>query len=108
MITPARQALEATACAPAEGSAELPNEPMCVKTCCALVVTDKVHHPLMCGSPLSFLHAWAGVRVGTASRGRYKSDLTNQRRNLRPWRPSGHDRTAALRGSCNRASTVCT
>ena len=32
MITPARQALEATACAPAEGSAELPIEPMCVKT----------------------------------------------------------------------------
>jgi hypothetical protein len=65
MITPARQALEATACAPAEGSAELPIEPMCVRNF-MLVVTDKVHHrPLMCGSPLSFLHAWAGVRVGT-------------------------------------------
>ena len=73
-----------------------------------LVVTDKVHHrPLMCGSPLSFLHAWAGVRVGTASRGRYKSDLTNQRRNL-PTVTDTHGRNwPPGRGSSNRASTVC-
>ena len=73
MITPARQALEATACAPAEGSAELPIEPMCVKTSAS------------CNgqSVLS-----GGGTGGYGSRGRYKSDLTNQRRNLRPWRPS--------------------
>jgi len=87
MITPARQALEATACAPAEGSAELPIEPMCVKTsasCNGQSASSAAH----VRKPVIVPSRMGGGTGGYGSRGRYKSDLTNQRRNLRPWRPS--------------------